>query len=154
MKKLLPSFFMAILFGLTSCNECNDVNCENGAICYEGECQCAPGFGGDNCEIEYRELFVGAYILSGELVADSTQYIQIVKDQTKGDRVLIQNFGQRDIIIQAYIVEDEIYFDQQSWGPDYTIEGFGNEINGQINLSVTIEGPFGYQSNIIATKVN
>lgn len=154
MKKLinLAVLFVALCFG--ACNKCNDTSCENGSVCYDGSCQCPEGFSGDNCENEWRDAFIGSYILTGQSIPDSSQFINITKDLTKGNRVLINNFFESPVVIQAYVVEDEIYFDEQTWGLNQTIQGFGTEINGQLNISLTITSDVTEERNIIAKKVN
>ena len=46
--------FMAILLFGVGCKEdpCEYVNCQNGGVCLEGDCQCAKGWRGDRCEID------------------------------------------------------------------------------------------------------
>lgn len=42
----------ALALTTQSCNPCRDSNCLNNGTCVDGDCECPPGFIGDNCEIE------------------------------------------------------------------------------------------------------
>ena len=41
---------------LTSCDQCEGINCSNGGKCEKGECECPDGFSGDRCELEDKCL--------------------------------------------------------------------------------------------------
>lgn len=44
---------MIALSGLiSSCDQCEGINCSNGGTCEKGECECPDGFSGDRCEFE------------------------------------------------------------------------------------------------------
>lgn len=50
---------------MNACNQtesCDDVNCLNGGICFEGDCECPEGFSGPNCEISSFEN--GVFVLN------------------------------------------------------------------------------------------
>jgi len=52
---LLMSCFLTIGV-LNSCKDsCKDVECANGGVCIDGDCDCAEGFSGMNCENDDRE---------------------------------------------------------------------------------------------------
>jgi len=59
MKTILKNLVFVVFLGFglmvttQSCtDECKDVTCQNGGTCDEGDCSCADGYSGDNCEIE------------------------------------------------------------------------------------------------------
>lgn len=56
--KLLFQLFIAsfLLVGLTNCDKCKDVSCDNGGTCIDGKCQCPLGFSGSSCEFEDKCL--------------------------------------------------------------------------------------------------
>ena len=47
---LWPNFLLLALI-MISCeaNPCEEVNCQNGGVCFEGDCRCQPGFSGLDC---------------------------------------------------------------------------------------------------------
>lgn len=54
MKRFAPILCMLVSLVLISCTQdpCKDVVCENGGACFDGNCQCAPGFSGEDCSID------------------------------------------------------------------------------------------------------
>jgi len=60
MKKLL--LFSLLLFLISACSDpCDDVICQNGAVCDEGTCLCEEGYEGTLCESELRTKYLGTY---------------------------------------------------------------------------------------------
>ena len=94
---LMIALVGALTLTLTSCDECKDVNCDNGGTCAEGNCECTDTFYGDACEVECvngtyadgtcgcdagyegpactvesREQFFGTYTSSASIACDVT----------------------------------------------------------------------------------
>lgn len=59
MKKVIQSLFVAgVMLTFNACNQpqsCDDVNCLNGGVCVDGDCECPEGFSGPNCQISSFE---------------------------------------------------------------------------------------------------
>jgi hypothetical protein len=71
---------MVMAFGLmittNACRDpCKDVNCNNGT-CEEGTCKCETGWEGDNCDVAWRQKFVGNFRVSGS-DTDGDQYSNV-----------------------------------------------------------------------------
>lgn len=65
MKKFLQVILISCIAAtISSCNQqddCDDLNCQNGGECVNGECECPDGYAGPNCEISTLEN--GVFIL-------------------------------------------------------------------------------------------
>ncbi len=60
----LGFFGIAATLSITSCeaDPCVDLNCQQGASCSEGYCQCPVGYEGPQCEYTGASRFVGTYV--------------------------------------------------------------------------------------------
>ena len=54
MKQFTPILVLLVTLLLTACtpDPCEDTICANGGTCFEGNCQCPPGFSGADCSID------------------------------------------------------------------------------------------------------
>lgn len=68
MMKSLVKIFTAALFMLTiaGCDRksCNDVVCDYGQNCFQGQCYCPDGYEGTDCLTQSNTKFVGSYQVS------------------------------------------------------------------------------------------
>ena len=74
---------VTVLMSLSCTDQCNRIDCRNGGICLEGNCDCPEGFLGDLCEI--KDLCYGvtcAY--DGECMDGSCVCIELTKDYIIG----------------------------------------------------------------------
>ena len=80
----LVTICMTLVF--TSCDDCRNVECENGGVCEEGICDCPDGFSGELCEIEdlciTEDIDCGAYgnCEGGECICDRSYYGETCDD--------------------------------------------------------------------------
>ncbi len=88
-------FAFFLLFSLSACkDECDDVNCLNGAACDEGDCICTTGYEGDVCQTETRAKFFGSYNVSENCTPSGNFNYQmtIVTSAAGPLSVIINNF--------------------------------------------------------------
>lgn len=70
--KLLKSFFTVtflcagLMLTQQSCDDCRNVDCQNGGTCDAGDCSCPTGFTGDECE---TDLCANVTCLNGGVTA-------------------------------------------------------------------------------------
>ncbi|MGD1844798.1 MAG: hypothetical protein ACFB10_05330 [Salibacteraceae bacterium] len=70
--KFLKSFFTVtflcagLMLTQQSCDDCNNVDCQNGGTCDAGDCSCPTGFTGDECE---TDLCASVTCLNGGVTA-------------------------------------------------------------------------------------
>lgn len=65
LKALSPIFVLSLLL-LTGCNPdpCAEVECQNGGVCVEGDCDCPEGFFGPECEFQLDPCTIRACVSS------------------------------------------------------------------------------------------
>lgn len=134
----------------TSCNkdECKDVVCQNGGTCVDGNCVCATGYEGANCETESRAKFVKSWTATDTEVGGAAlpTYSAIVTAGTSVTEVKIANFSDdfftADVI--ATVSGNTITIASQAPDNDnYRVSGTGtyNTVDKKISLSYTLTNP-------------
>jgi hypothetical protein len=63
--------FCTVLYTSCSKDECKGVTCQNGGTCSGGNCTCATGYEGTNCEKQARSKFIKAWAASDVPVASA-----------------------------------------------------------------------------------
>lgn len=108
-KKLffLPVLLLgAVTFFAPACNDdpCKGVECGTNGVCNSGVCDCADGYEGTACDVEWAAKFIGSYL--GNDVCSSGTY-NLTKPAVitkKNDTVIsISNFGGFDSFLEATI---------------------------------------------------
>lgn len=144
MKKFkLTHLLGAALIGFasfTSCTDpCADVTCQNGGTCVEGDCECADGYTGTNCETEERAQFIGSYNVSEACTSGQYTYSVTVSNSSTGaTAIIIENFGDYSTNVSATVDGNSVTIASQTnqvSGFDLTFSGSG-QISGNI-LSIT-----------------
>jgi len=86
---------VSLMFGMfmfQSCtDECKDVTCLNGGVCDEatGDCICATGYEGVECEVEMRTKFIADYNVTDN--CEGTYTSAITASSQAINKVLISN---------------------------------------------------------------
>ena len=147
MKKFkLTHVLGAALIGLasfTSCTDpCKDVTCQNGGTCVEGDCECADGYTGTNCETEERAQFIGTYSVSESCTSGNYTYnVTVSNSSTGATAIIIGNFGDYSTNVNATVDGDNITIPNQTnqvGGFPLTFSGTG-QISGTIlTISYTV----------------
>lgn len=140
MKALAKTLFLSA-FGFTalssavllsSCNNepCDAIVCASGGVCNDGDCICASGFEGNQCETETREKFKGIwYVTENGTLSTTAQYtisVDTVEGENKTTDLTITNF--RNYFtrpVNAYVKADTLYIPQQVISGN-TIQGIGS----------------------------
>ncbi len=130
---VLSALSAVLVFGsitYTSCkrDKCKEITCSFEGTCVEGQCYCATGYEGTQCEKTIRAKFIGPWTVteSGTLTL-SAEYPLNVEAATAINAVRIYNFN--NTIPQQYYVtgrvsDDTLYIDRQGVGGK-VIEGRG-----------------------------
>lgn len=166
-------FVLGLLFTALSlsCNKdvCEDVICVNDGVCTgEGTCYCAPGFEGDNCDIESAEKFKGTYNVTytgtGAFMNSSGMTTAVVTDGDVASKILIdveldlnidalgQSINMPLIVsVQADVVDDKYSITETTITPEilgqvipitFTLEGQleGDNLNSLLNVTGLLAG--------------
>lgn len=154
---LTLSAFGAVVY--TSCNkdECKDVVCQNGGVCSGGNCTCATGYEGTNCENKMTTKFIKTWAASDKEVSSGTDlptYSAIVVQGSDVSSIKISHFSGNNSSGSSYFVNDVIAtvngttVTVASQAPDndgYTVSGTGtyNATDGKLTWSYTLGNPAG-----------
>jgi len=118
--------FSAVTF--SSCNEdkCKAIVCAYGGVCTDGQCLCASGYEGNQCETVTRNRYLGVWHVTEDgTYSNATQYAISVEPGPNITELRIKNFRnsfQEDI--QAFVKGDTITIPNQVVETK-TVRGFG-----------------------------
>lgn len=128
--------------GLASCetDACQDVTCNNAGLCVDGDCVCATGYTGTNCDDEERAAFSGTANLSGTYACGVSGNGTIDATATTfsaGSSItkIVMNFGGSLALTCTVTSTTSFTIDNQTID-SFTYSGTGSLAGG--NLSVTI----------------
>jgi len=136
-------FAFFLIFSLSACkDECDDVNCLNGATCDEGDCNCASGFEGDVCQTETRAKFFGSYNVSENCTpgGNFTYQLSIVTSATGPLNIIINNFYGFGASVSATVSGANITIPNQTvttQGEALTYSGTGQITGNILTMSYT-----------------
>ena len=155
MKNIKVSILGAFAFAMVlfaGCDDpCKDVTCLNGGTCLEGTCECPTGYEGADCAEALNAKFTGTFNQSASdcdstnlgpypiaLTPSSTDPVEFtlggLYENSVGNRlnceVSTSNSNQFTIPTQNF--EDDF------WGPGFTMEGTGSIEGNTITVSYTM----------------
>jgi hypothetical protein len=157
----LSAFLTLGAFGAvtyTSCNkdECKDVVCQNGGTCVDGRCQCTAGYEGSNCETASASRLPGSYVASETcqppVSGGQTWSSTVTQSSNDKTRIVIQNFGNSNTSVTAFINSNAITIDPVSISGK-NVTGTGT-VNGNI-LTINYElngGATNYKCTMTMTR--
>lgn len=135
---LHKALITACVLLFTQCtNNCKDVSCVNGSVCFDGECDCPIGFSGAECEQEFRANFLGTFSLDGECENPSS-FIHISRNANRGDYLYINNLLNEPISVMAMASRTGFEIPKQTYQFGF-ISGSGSYQNEVLTLDYTFE---------------
>lgn len=151
MNRILIFLLTCLLTLTTACKKdpCEDIACQNGGTCIEGDCECPEGFGGNFCESFDLQRYFGTYDISYQGCFTTSENHQVSVEQIPGEsnRFLIHNLGDYEcpsgeVVLSATTTSNTIAIESQTidcGSIRYTFEGTGTFLNGNtINLDFSV----------------
>lgn len=149
--------------GMSSCDTdaCSDVTCNNGGICVDGDCVCATGYEGTNCDTEERADFIGSYTFTDACFPNQAAQASMISTSSASvTRVLISNILGEALggTASAEIDGDVISIPNQTVtdvdGDVWTVQGTGTGTLTNGTFAVTVQFTFGTNSQTCVLTFN
>jgi hypothetical protein len=158
--KFLSLFAFLLVLSLSGCkDECDDVNCQNGATCDDGNCACTTGFEGNECQAEQRAKFLGLYNVAETCTENGAfSFTMTVVGSSTGIRnIILDNFYGIGVAVTANVTSSNaITIPNQTvnaQGNAYTFSGSGQITGNILTLSYNVSiGGAGETCTANATK--
>ena len=135
----------ALALTVNSCTKdedpCDEVTCQNGGSCNDGNCTCATGYQGSLCETEVREKFVATYECSNSCLPGSSWTCVISKSATGITKVVMTNMGNTPGLELIGTVDGNnitilSQTDNDNDGDSWTVEGTGSISGTTVTLNI------------------
>ncbi|MCH8331273.1 MAG: hypothetical protein IH946_07810 [Bacteroidetes bacterium] len=117
-----------MLLVMFSCNRCKKTYCPYNSSCYRGECICAAGYEGTNCDITSKDKYLGNYWVTEDChggTGGGSGYFSSITDGNDVEDVFINNILNTGWFIEAEVQGNSIAIPSQTVG-SMTIDGDGN----------------------------
>ena len=120
---VLSALSAILVFGsitYTSCkrDKCKEITCSFDATCVEGQCYCATGYEGTQCEKTIRTKFVGVWSVTESGTQTLTaEYPIEIEGAPAINQVRIYNFNNtipQEYFVTGTVSDDTLYIDRQS----------------------------------------
>lgn len=126
--------------GMTSCevDPCNDVTCDNGGTCVDGDCVCATGYEGTDCSTLVRAKFIGNYNTNETCDSGADSYAVSVTAGSSDTEVEISNLYAAGLFTTGTVnANGSITIANQVFG-NGTISGTITENGGVLTITYTV----------------
>lgn len=126
--------------GLASCetDACQDVTCDNGGTCVEGDCVCATGYEGTNCETLVRAAFIGSFNVNETCAQSTDSYAVTISAGSSDTEVTISNLYDAGFVVTGTVNADGgITINNQTFGTG-TLSGSVTRSGGVTTFNFTI----------------
>ena len=134
---LIPLSILTFMFITAACNKCSEVFCQNNGKCNKGYCECATGFAGPECNLEHRKQFLGEYGVDGACVLMNDSKVTINRNDSRGDRIQIQNLDDKNLIVLANATSTQFTIYEQPFNGG-SISGTGIHEGKNLKISYVI----------------
>ena len=130
--------FLAIILSACTPDACKDVNCLNGGVCETGDCICAIGFEGTNCQTEQRQAFVGNYSVDEACnLGDFSYEISINADSEIATQITLSNIADLGFELTGSVDGVLLTIPEQTVN-NYTTSGSGELEEGTLTLEYVL----------------
>jgi hypothetical protein len=144
-KSLIAIVFLAFgMFVINACSDpCKDVTCQNGGVCDEGTCNCAPGFEGEECATAMNAKFIGSYNVARTCGSGfSGNYTNQVTAGSAANIITFSNLGNFNTpaLLSVGVNGTEVSSTDvtDTYGRKFTVNGSMNSTNTTMSLTYTV----------------
>lgn len=129
----------------TACNkdECKDVVCNNGGVCVNGNCSCATGYEGANCDLNTASTIEGTYTATETCqppLSGSSSWSSILTvSSTDETNIVISNFGDSGSNVTGLVDGNAITLNTTTIGGN-TVNGTGTISGSVITINYQLTG--------------
>ena len=127
---VFSSIFLVLATMFTACAPpaCQDVDCGDHGTCFEGACECAPGWQGIKCQTKSIDMLAGKY--QAQETCDSIpgpEYLEEIAPGADETHAIIKNFGNSGADLPVEIISGgKLAFTNVDWnisGKTYKLSG-------------------------------
>lgn len=126
--------------GMVSCetDPCNDVTCNNGGLCVDGDCVCATGYEGTDCSTLVRAKYLGSKNVNETCSQSTDSYAVTISAGATDTEVTISNLYDAGFVVTGTVnANGGITINNQTFGTG-TISGSVTENGGVLTFNFTI----------------
>jgi hypothetical protein len=110
--------------------------------CVDDNCQCMPGYEGDNCQTEQRQEFFGNYVVSENCDGNSDSYNMTVAAGMYVYNIVLQNLGNSGADVVGVINGNNLVINSQTFdlggGNSLHLSGTGSISGNTLSVNCTV----------------